>query len=142
MQANPRHSGGHFAPAIATILNNQASRCKRGTARASSGLLVDTVGIINGYIDVVTQYTHNVEFAVNNTYGIQAYGESVATATSASLAEPGGCVDQVAGCQRLQLQYDPANRGTNQSVNEACLSAFVFCESAIDGPYMASGVSV
>ena len=91
---------------------------------------------------MVTQYIHNVEFAVNNTYGIQAYNDSVATATSASLAEPGGCMDQVAGCQGLQQQYDPANRGTNQSVNTACLSAFVFCESAIDGPYMSSGVSV
>lgn len=81
-------------------------------------------------------------FAVNNTYGIQAYDQSVAEQVIQNMVEPGGCGDQGRYCKELQDASDPDNYGNNETVNNACLAAFGGCWENVYGPYEAlSGVS-
>jgi len=120
-------SGGHYAPSIATALQSQ-------------NIKVGSVGIISPFTDVATQVPSFPVFAVNNTYGIHAYNDSVAAAALESWGRPGGCSDQIKSCRVLQDKYDPENTGLNQTVNVVCGETFAFCWGSVYGPYeMLSG---
>ncbi|KAH8881533.1 alpha/beta-hydrolase [Thozetella sp. PMI_491] len=141
--------GGHFAPAIAGLLNERkpSSKCldgsseMKGTAGLFNGVKVASVGIINGLIDIKTQIPHYIGFAVNNTYGLQAYPEITATQIRAKFEAPSGCRDQGIQCASLQRQHDPDNLGTDSNVNSVCLAAMLTCQNdVVAGPYSSSGV--
>lgn len=142
-------SGGHFAPAIATALAGKKKRCPSPGGSHNGPpppppftIKVDSVGIINGLIDPLNQIGSFPNFAVNNTYGIKAYDDSVAAQIAEEFAQPGGCKDQAQYCLQLQAASDPDNHGNNETVNGVCLVAFAGCWENVYGPYEAfSGVS-
>lgn len=79
-------------------------------------------------------------FAVNNTYGIHAYNDSVAAEALKSWSRPGGCSDQIKSSRALQDKYDPESTGQNLMVNVVCGEAFAFCWGNVYEPYeMLSG---
>ncbi|KAK6066420.1 serine carboxypeptidase [Seiridium cupressi] len=115
--------GGHYAPAIANLLQTRAESCSGDTLSIS----VDTVGIVSGFIDFLIQGESYPNFAINNTYGIQAYDVEVAESAAANWSMPGGCKEQVEACRALTPNGYRDQYGTNDTVTEACGNAFAFC---------------
>ncbi|KAK3327682.1 carboxypeptidase S1 [Cercophora scortea] len=124
--------GGHYAPDLAARL---LARYRQYNRSSSFSINVDSVGIINGVIDLLTQVPYYPQFAVNNTYGIKAISDAAAASAVQAYAAPGGCRDQAAACQQLQLQYDPQNTGSNASINAVCGYAFLVCWGGVYLPY-------
>ena len=126
---------------MATSLLQNNKKHDNGTRPFPVG--VNSVGIINGLVDIFLQVPSFTQFAVNNTYGIRAYNDSVLDQVQATLYGPGGCEDQALHCTQLQDKYDPLNYGLNATVNKVCFDAYPACYGAIYGAYQeASGVSL
>ena len=95
-----------------------------------------TVGIINGLVDIEVQGGELFpRFAVNNTYGIAAYNQSVADGALAALNAPGGCRDTLAQCRRLAAARDPEGFLNDAQVTAACGAAFEVCWGGVYFPY-------
>lgn len=134
-------SGGHYAPAVASILTGTRKKCRSGHHGNTFTIGVDSVGIINGFIDPVLQMNYFPTFAVNNTYGIKAYDDSVAEQIVDNLNQPDGCKDRTGYCVAQQAAFDPNNYGNNDTVNNICLGVFSWCWENVYGPFEAlSGV--
>ena len=136
------HSGGHYAPAVASrIMELKNGGHKRGddSDAKKKKLGVKTVGIISGFIDVETQVDSYPEFAVNNTYGIEAYNQSVADQAIAAL---GPCKEGVAQCRSLVAEKEPSGFLNDPEVAQTCGQAFQVCWGGVYLPYdILSGVS-
>lgn len=134
--------GGHFAPAIASFLlppgkGNTGVYRARGHKDAGFHIGIDSVGIINGVVDLAIQAPFYPKFAINNTYGIKTISDEAAAFATQRMIQPGGCADQAAACREMQQRYDVENRGTNASVNGVCAAAFAFCWANVYGVYEA-----
>ncbi|KAI1252097.1 hypothetical protein MGN70_006669 [Eutypa lata] len=127
---------GHYAPAFANLLHTRSTPEKRqangisGRSCEGDGYLdidVDSVGIINGFIDFEIQGALFPSFAMNNTYGIQAYDQAVADSAYANLTRLGGCQEQMDACRALLPNGYRDQDGSNETVTEVCGTAFAFC---------------
>ena len=98
-------------------------------------MYLDTLGIINGCIDLLSQSSAYPHIAYNNTYGLQIINRAVYNQAVLDNIEPGGCIDQIHTCQSLAAQGDPNNYGNNVTVNAACLGADNFCQNYVAGPF-------
>ncbi|KAI6402293.1 hypothetical protein MCOR23_003974 [Pyricularia oryzae] len=105
--------GGHYAPALASAL--MARRRERPELMS-----VASVGIINGFVDMLLQAPSLTTFPVNNTFGIKAYSEEVAAQARAILPT---CISQGGDCQALQ-RSKARSRG---EIESACAAAFATC---------------
>ncbi|KAK8102784.1 hypothetical protein PG984_015930 [Apiospora sp. TS-2023a] len=123
--------GGHYAPAIAKLLQSRAHSLQGGAFPVT----VDTVGVISGFLDFHIQLGYFSQFAVNNTYGIQAYDLEVAEAVAYNWSSPGGCKEQVEHCRALTPNGYRDQYGTNDTVTEACGSASVWCWNNVYAAY-------
>ena len=86
-------------------------------------------------MDLLAQAQAYPQFAVNNTYGIEAISQAEADAALDYLDKPGGTRDQFKNCRALQQQYDPNNYGNNQTVNGVCLQAVINYAGNVYGAY-------
>ncbi|KAH8204107.1 hypothetical protein TruAng_001789 [Truncatella angustata] len=102
------------------------TRAKSCSANALP-VTVDSVGIISGFIDFLTQGEYYPSFAINNTYGIQAYDIEVSESAAANWSMPGGCKEQVEACHALTPNGYRDQYGTNDTVSEICGTAFGVC---------------
>ena len=68
--------GGHYGPAFFNYFQEQNAKITSGKMEGY-GLNMATLGIGNGIIDEAIQAEYYPEFAVNNTYGIKAYNDTV-----------------------------------------------------------------
>lgn len=103
---------------------------------------VDTIGILSGFIDFLTQADHFANFAVNNTYGIQAYDLEVSKSAAYNYSSPGGCKEQVEACRALTPNGYRDQYGTNDTVSDVCGGAFAWCWAHVYLAYdTLSGVS-
>ncbi|KAI9832744.1 MAG: hypothetical protein M1826_001303 [Phylliscum demangeonii] len=122
--------GGHYGPSFYRYFDAQNKAIRNGTAQGVA-LQMNTLGIINGIIDEVTQAPYYPEFAVNNTYGIRAINDTVYNYMKFALNMPGGCLDQVAYCR--------ATNRTTVSEQAICSEAANMCRDNVEGPYYAFG---
>ena len=98
---------------------------------------LDTLGIVNGCIDLLEQELSYPEFAHNNTYGIQAINETLYKQSLDNFYRPvTGCKDQILHCQSLASEYDPNAFGANDFVNAVCQNASRYCEDEVEGQYI------
>lgn len=110
--------------------------------RREHAIGISTVGIINGFIDLLVQGPFYPQFAVNNTLGIQAYPPAVAEAAMTNFTKPGGCRDLVVACRQAAATGDPNNFANNPDVLSVCQAASLYCWSYVYAAYDAlSGVS-
>jgi len=91
-------------------------------------LRVDTVGILNGCIDMLTQMPSYPQMAYNNTYGIQVITEAE---YNESMAAFPACRAGVEACQALAGAQDPTGLGNMDEVNKACSLAYNSCFSTM-----------
>ncbi|KAI0124262.1 putative carboxypeptidase S1 [Xylariales sp. AK1849] len=122
--------GGHYAPAVANLLQTRSADPAKKGKRDALAVSVDSVGIINGLIDLLVQAEYFPLFAINNTYGIQAYDTAIAESASTNYTMAGGCREQLQACRELTPNGYRDQYGTNDTITEACGTAF--CRDPFD----------
>jgi carboxypeptidase C (cathepsin A) len=136
--------GGKYAPAIGAFFSEQNQR--RDTdpnfANITLEITLKTLGIINGWIDLLVQTPYFPIFAYNNSYGIQAIDQLTQLNALSSFRGPGGCQELATSCRAQALALDPDSSGDDQTVNDACSAAQYFCQANVIAPYLASGRSI
>lgn len=123
-------TAGHYGPAFFNYFYQQNELIKNGSANGTA-LEMNSLLIINGIIDEYIQVPYYPEFAVNNTYNITAYNQSIYDYTQIALNMPNGCLQQIEYCYL-----------TNQStlVGQAvCAEAANMCRDNVEGVYYAFG---
>ncbi|OIW27065.1 alpha/beta-hydrolase [Coniochaeta ligniaria NRRL 30616] len=124
--------GGHYGPTFADFFASQSrSITKRGTENAAIPLTLDTVGIVNGCIDILTQMPLYPKMAYNNTYGVQVINETEYNAAVNSFPT---CRKMVESCRSLADAQDPLATGTIAVVNKACGDAYSWCFQNVAAP--------
>lgn len=137
--------GGRFGPAFASFFEEQNQKIRNETlgGNHTSIINIDTLGIINGCIDLKLQAPLYPEFARNNTYGIQAIGDAVYQDVLGAWEAYGACADMIDTCRNLASDKDPNNLGIDEETNEACKLASNYCPRNLEVPYIIhSGRSV
>ena len=132
--------GGHYGPSFAAFFTEQARKtASRTVADCSIPLQIDTVGIVNGCIDILTQIPSYPRMAYNNSYGIQVISEAEYNTALNSLPE---CRVRVNTCQALADTKDPRGLGNVAEVNKACVDAYNYCMGTMAGGVESRGVSL
>jgi carboxypeptidase C (cathepsin A) len=122
--------GGKYGPATAAYFEQQNQKIRNGGIDNAANQYIihlDTLGIFNGCVDDLTMSQSWPIMAYNNTYGIKVIDEAQYNESMAAYLRPGGCESAILQCQSLAKQYDPENRGINNKVNAACVSADTIC---------------
>jgi carboxypeptidase C (cathepsin A) len=130
--------GGRYGPSFAAYFQQQNEKIANKTITTEGEtyyIHLDTLGIINGCIDLLTQAPSYPEMAYNNTYGIQVINETVYRQALDAWSRPQGCRDLIVTCRALAREGDPAMFGNNATVNAACIEADQFCSNEVEGPY-------
>jgi carboxypeptidase C (cathepsin A) len=137
--------GGHYGPAFYNYFQEQNDKITSGSMEGYK-LNFATLGIGNGIIDEAIQAEWYPEFAVNNTYGIKAYNDTVYNYCRFATFMPNGCYDQIEYCkQSAQFKggYEKLAHGhvitdlatSNPSINSACQEAADMCRDNVESPY-------
>ena len=132
--------GGRYGPAFAAFFEEQNQKIENGTWHDSDGenyiIHLDTLILINACIDRQVQWPSYPHMAYNNTYGIEAVNETIFLEMQDAYSREGGCRDQINECRALATEYDPENRGINETVNSICHDAETFCTENIRDRYI------
>lgn len=131
--------GGRYGPSFAAFFQEQNEKIKNGTlteAGESHYIHLDTLGIINGCVDLLVQEPSYPKMAYNNTYGIETINKTVYDQAMHNWSRPGGCKDQIKHCRALAAEGDPMMYGNNQTVNKACQKADRLCNNNVEGVYL------
>ncbi|KAH6658956.1 Alpha/Beta hydrolase protein [Truncatella angustata] len=130
--------GGHYGPTFSDVFERQNTNALANSYSSSSSpvpLHLETLGIVNGCLDIKTQMPFYPVFAHNNTYGIQAYNESVYEAAAGAWPQ---CEALINECQAVASQRDPDSTGADSEANAACAGAYAYCFEAMWSPYLAT----
>lgn len=113
--------GGHYGPGFTSYFAEQNEKISNGTVNGTE-LHISTLGIGNGIIDLLIQAPEYPNFALNNTYGIKLYNESIYTEAMRNFYMKGGCRDLIKQCRATQLDV-------------LCQEAQDFCRDGIEYLY-------
>ncbi|TPX21132.1 hypothetical protein DIZ76_015085 [Coccidioides immitis] len=116
--------GGHYGPTFFKYFEEQNKLIDQGRAHGVK-LDFNTLGIINGLIDIAIQAPQYIEYAQKNTYGIHPLNETVINYMKMANSMPNGCQDQVAVCRLL-------NR-TSLVPYSYCSGAQSMCRDNVEG---------
>lgn len=123
--------GGHYGPSFAELFEKQNVLFEKQNGLFKSKediptkpLHLDTLGIVNGCVDILAQMPAYPNMAYNNTYGLQIINET--EFESATKAFP-QCQNLTLTCRSLLVTDDPNSTGNNSAVNKACNEAYTYC---------------
>jgi len=115
------------------------------TAVPSPSVDFNSLGIGNGIIDELIQAEYYPEFAVNNTYGIKSYNDTVYSYAKFAVNMINGCLDQIAGCRAAAAgingglvddgQTFTYAATSNPALDSACQEAADMCRDNVESPY-------
>ncbi|KAI5919445.1 carboxypeptidase C [Camillea tinctor] len=112
--------GGHYGPGVARFFQEQNEKIANGSIGGDAKYLhLDTLGIVNGLIDLVVQYESFISFPFNNTYGIQIFNASHHSALLSNWTRPGGCRSKLQSCQS---SLSPLSLSSCDAISDACAS--------------------
>ncbi|KAK3306266.1 Alpha/Beta hydrolase protein [Chaetomium strumarium] len=123
--------GGYYGPAFADFFTVQTQ--KIADSRITSGavpLQVDTMGIINGCVDIFTQMPSYPRMVYNNTYGVRVTNETEYDTAPAMFP---ACRESVESCRAHAAERDPTGLGNVEEVNKACNEAYLLCFATMWG---------
>ncbi|KAL7807949.1 Alpha/Beta hydrolase protein [Trichoderma aethiopicum] len=102
--------GGHYGPGFMRFFQEQNEKIANGTIEDEHAhyLHLDTLGIVNGWLDSVIQEEAYIDFPYNNTYGIQVFNQSIYEELKHNFTKPKGCRDQIKRCQQSLSLFDVA----------------------------------
>jgi len=118
--------GGHYGPGFFRFFQEQNDKIANGSSaeRGARYLHLDTLGIVNGLIDMVVQWESMIDFPNNNvvflprwvfvmrlamadtltrtrqTYGLSVFNQSTLEQLRSDWHGPGGCKETLLDCQR------------------------------------------
>lgn len=118
--------GGHYGPAFFHYFQGQNDKVGKGTLNGTH-LIMNTLGIGNGIVSERIQAPFYPEFAVNNTYGIKAYNDTVYSYAKFAYYMMNGCRDQIDLCES-------ADQST-ASGKAICTEAADMCRDNVESPY-------
>ncbi|KAL1795765.1 hypothetical protein ACET3X_005989 [Alternaria dauci] len=134
--------GGHYGPAFFSYFYNQNLKIENGSMPGYP-LNFNSLGIINGIIDESIQAEHYPEFAVNNTYGIKAYNDTVYSYAKFANNMFNGCLYQIDLC-RAAAEGNTTYYHADAKITEAeltpgemqiCNEAADMCRDNVESPY-------
>ena len=133
--------GGHYGPAFVYYFMRQNELITNGTISGPGVhyLHLNTLGIVNGCINLELLGPAYAEFAWNNTYGIKAFNESQYQKAIHELKKPGGALDQIEDCNTLERMRDPNDYGDRINLNIVCALATSATHNATTAVYHANG---
>ncbi|OAA36288.1 Peptidase S10, serine carboxypeptidase [Metarhizium rileyi] len=125
--------GGHYGPGFMRFFQQQNEKILDGSIDVEHAhyLHLDTLGIVNGYVDAVIQEEASIIFPFNNTYDIKAINETVYDGLMHNFTRKDGCRDQIVDCQKelvgldnnaLRMARDPPSK-LCPKMEDACISA-------------------
>lgn len=134
--------GGRYGPAFYRYFYDQNEKIKNGSM-AGYPLKFNSLGIINGLIDESVQAGSYPEFAVNNTYGIKAYNDTVYSYAKFANEMYNGCIYQIGLCRASaegNYSYYQADARINEAqltpgVMQVCNEAANMCRDNVESPY-------
>ncbi|KAF4123077.1 Serine carboxypeptidase [Geosmithia morbida] len=134
--------GGHYGPGIMRFFQLQNERIDNGTIgpeEHAHHLHLDTLGIINGFMDSAIQGKAYIDFPHNNTYDIQVFDDNLHSELLYNWTRPGGCLEQTRECESRLASFDAAsvNRGL-VPVRDVCDTAS-WCEDHVIEAYVSGG---
>ncbi|KAI0418222.1 carboxypeptidase S1 [Xylaria grammica] len=125
--------GGHYGPSFFHFLQRQNDKIANGssTEKDAHYLHLDTLGIVNGLIDMVIQHESFISFPFNNTYGIEIFNETIYEELMYNWTRPNGCKDKVQACQDSMKDTEPqflggSTRGA-EPLTPPCNDAAAYC---------------
>ncbi|KAH7420101.1 serine carboxypeptidase [Cadophora sp. MPI-SDFR-AT-0126] len=126
--------GGHYGPGFFKFFQEQNEKITNGTIKEKGThyLHLDTLGIINGLLDMVEQLPAYLEMAYNNTYGIELVNKTTHDEGMDAWFKPGGCKERWVRCQKIADEDDPDWRGNVPSVVECFDEAAKDCSSIMN----------
>lgn len=98
---------------------------------------LESLGIVNGCIDVLTMTPAYMNYGYSNPYGIVAINATTRDQGFRLFEAPGGCRELVETCRNLIQQFDRKNLGSDERVNKVCSEANLACDN-IRGFYTAA----
>lgn len=113
--------GGHYGPAFAEYFEIQNQKIANGTINSKDTFIInlDTLGIVNGCIDLEAQAAAYISILYNNTYGLKV-GSKPNPNPSLDQATLERCYSDIHKCRDAQNQGDPDRIGANETVNRIC----------------------
>lgn len=130
--------GGTYGPTFADFFEDQNDRRRNGTLPSNTlEVQLESLGIINGLMDVLTELISIANFTHNNTYGIAAidlltYQNAISALTSNTNTS---CRGLIAQCRDKTRVFDPEGFGTDKDTNDLCETAFYACNNVAGAMY-------
>lgn len=137
--------GGHYGPAFFDYFYKQNVKIESGEIQGYP-LTFNSLGIINGIVDSYIQTPYYPEFAMNNTYGIKAYNDTVYNYAKFATYWPNGCLAAINTCitsARIPDGVEEEVYGhviTNTALSDrniaaVCQEAADMCRDNVENPY-------
>lgn len=134
--------GGHYGPAFFSYFYNQNQKIANGSIDGYP-LKFNSLGIINGIIDESVQAEYYPEFAVNNTYGIKAYNDTVYSYAKFANNMYNGCIYQIGLCRAsaegnvsyYHIDAPITEAELTPGVMQVCNEAADMCRDNVESPY-------
>ncbi|KAK0717369.1 Alpha/Beta hydrolase protein [Lasiosphaeria miniovina] len=132
--------GGHYGPGIMRFFQEQNDKIEKGTSKEKGAhpLHLDTLGIVNGWVDPLIQGEWNYHYGYNNTYDIQLWNQSTYKALLHNWTKPDGCRDQLQRCQDGLERHDARATSSNPDTTAACVYFEKNCEESPELSYNGS----
>jgi carboxypeptidase C (cathepsin A) len=134
--------GGHYGPAFYSYFYNMNLKILNGSMPGYP-LKFNSLGIINGIIDESVQAEQYPEFAVNNTYGIKGYNDTVYSYAKFANNMINGCRYQIDLCRASaegNFSYFHIDRKISESDLtpgnlQTCNEAADMCRDSVESPF-------
>lgn len=134
--------GGHYGPSFFKYFYDQNERIVNGSI-SGYPLTFNSLGLINAIISEAIQAEHYPEFAVNNTYGIVAYNDTVYSYAKFALNMINGCKDRLARCAAAARDTPgglvngkiTTSASSQITVVDKCNEATAMCYDNVKGVY-------
>ncbi|KAI0445178.1 carboxypeptidase S1 [Xylaria telfairii] len=125
--------GGHYGPGFFHFLRQQNDKIANGssTEKEAHYLHLDTLGIVDGLIDMVVQHESFISFPYNNTYDIQIFNQTIYEELMYNWTRPDGCKAKVQRCQDSMRDKEPLFQGLStkrrEDLTPPCNDAATYC---------------
>lgn len=121
--------GGKYGPVFADYFIQQNQLRSNGSIPSNSTLAInlETVGIMNGFVDDLIQDAYYPYFAYNNTYGIQAISQTDELNAIQDYTGTDQCLARITSCRAAMNATDPEGYGDVTATNNVCEQAQDFC---------------
>lgn len=121
--------GGQYGPVFADFFEDQNDRRRAGLIPANNTLEIklDSLGIINGLVDMAIQTPAMASFVYNNTYDLQGISQTQYLNILSDFRKPDGCLERASKCHARATAGDCEGEVFDQETTEMCASASDAC---------------